>query len=352
VIARTTVRPRGRRQPAREVQVCDLRRAVGCWMRTPADPPFPALWLSTGTGRGAMTLILRYLLSIGILGDKNTPVLVPRWLCISLLQSVRKLCAPTLDLTAPARAVLLYHQYGFPQDLDAVLDECDRRGLVAIEDCANLWEGTYRGKRLGTFGLAAIFSLSKLFPSVWGGGLATLDQQLHEFARAEQRRLESAWISLFLHLAKFAADRTAADGAEKGVVSASLEMAYAVAERAQHSPVADRVVAAELGHGAFERRRRNYRLLRDGVGELPCFDHLELEGVVPFVAPLLAGEERLTDLVGKLRVRGFYSDVQHFDLNRNLFNPNFRRCALIPVHQGLGEQDMDEICSVIRGAYG
>jgi hypothetical protein len=337
-------------RPSREVQVCDLRRAAACWLRRPVDPSFPGLWLSTGTGRGAMTLILRYLHSVGVLGDKNTPVLVPRWLCISLLQSMRKLCAPTLDRRAPARAVLLYHQYGFPQDLDAVLDECDRRGLVVIEDCANLWEGLYRGKRLGTFGLAAIFSLSKLFPSIWGGGLATRDQQLHEYALGEQRRLESAWISLFLHLAKFAADRSMVDGSEASTTS--LEMAYAVAERAQRSPVADRVVAAELGRGALERRLRNYRLLRHGVGELPCFDHLELQGVVPFVVPLLAAEERLGDLVRALRARGFYSDVQHFDLNRNLFNPDFRRCALIPVHQGLGEGDMDEICSVIRGACG
>jgi hypothetical protein len=136
---------------------------------TLTEIPFPTRWLSTATARWAMVHVLTYLRMRGVLENKNSQLLVPQWLCLSFLQLLRKYSSPTLDVSQPVKVAIPYHQYGFPQDMDEVLDYADRKGIVLVEDCANLFEGYYRGKRLGTFGLASIFSLSKVFPSIWEG---------------------------------------------------------------------------------------------------------------------------------------------------------------------------------------
>ncbi len=150
-----------------EVEICGLHRIISALLTRSESIPFPGHWVSTVTARSAMLLILSYLKKTGVIEDKNSFFLVPQWLCISMLQMMRKHCSPTLDAgCGKIRAALVYHQYGFPQNMDEIVDYCDRKGIVVIEDCANLFEGFYKGKRLGTLGLASIFSFSKVFPSI------------------------------------------------------------------------------------------------------------------------------------------------------------------------------------------
>ncbi|MBI4283292.1 MAG: DegT/DnrJ/EryC1/StrS family aminotransferase [Chloroflexi bacterium] len=330
-----------------EVELCNLRRIISALLK-PAEPiSFPVHWVNTVTARSAMLLILSYLQKTGVIEDKNSLFLVPQWLCISMLQMMRKHCSPTLDPGCRTiRAVLVYHQYGFPQNMDEVLDYCDRKGIVVIENCANLFKGFYRGKRLGTFGLAAIFSLSKVFPSIWGGGMATGNEELYHHALEEQRSTHSSWISLFLHLAKYCADRDRENADSRWNIP--IQMAYAVAEYAQKmSFVSNRIISTQLKERALERRAENYRLLRHLCRNTAYFDHLELDGVSPYVLPLYAPEDTLHEIVERLRGKGYFSGVYHFDMNRNIFAPNFQRCAWIPVHQGVSTSQMEEICELI-----
>ena len=36
--------------------------------------------------------------------------------------------------------------------------------------------------------------------------------------------------------------------------------------------------------------------------------------------------------------------IYNFDVNRNLFNPLYKKCIWVPVHQGLSTKKMSEIC--------
>ena len=220
--------------------------------------------------------------------------------------------------------------------------------MVLVEDCVHSFGGSYKGRRLGTFGLASIFSLAKMFPSICGGGLATSDPALYEHAVQQQQELGSGFVSTMLHLAQYVVERKRE--APPGWAAALLAMTWSAAERAQVSPVADRIVWRELRAGAMERRRRNYRLLRQGVGTLPWFDHLDSDDVTPFVAPLIAPRDVLQRISSTLTSRAYAARVEQFDVNRNLFGPNFQECVWIPLHQGLSDDNMDEICSVIRGS--
>ncbi len=76
-------------------------------------------------------------------------------------------------LSPRTRAIVPTHIYGRPCDMYELLCIARRRGLRVIEDCAHALGATYRGRPVGTFGDAAIFSFQILKPlNTLGGGMA------------------------------------------------------------------------------------------------------------------------------------------------------------------------------------
>jgi dTDP-4-amino-4,6-dideoxygalactose transaminase len=96
-------------------------------------------------------------------------------------------------------AIVPVHLYGRPAHLAAILDLAERHGLRVIEDACQAHGATCRGKRVGTFGLAAAFSFypaKNLGAYGEGGALTTDDDDVAEFARVmrdhgEERRYRS-----------------------------------------------------------------------------------------------------------------------------------------------------------------
>jgi len=76
-------------------------------------------------------------------------------------------------MTDRTRAIVPTHLYGLPCDMDALLQIAARHNLVVLEDCAHALGATYKGRPVGTFGTAALFSFQTLKPlNCYGGGMA------------------------------------------------------------------------------------------------------------------------------------------------------------------------------------
>ncbi|MGA2750065.1 MAG: DegT/DnrJ/EryC1/StrS family aminotransferase [Verrucomicrobiota bacterium] len=65
-------------------------------------------------------------------------------------------------LTPRTVGIIPVHLYGHPADLDPILALAARHGLWVLEDCAQAQGATYKGRRVGSLGLAGGFSF---FPS-------------------------------------------------------------------------------------------------------------------------------------------------------------------------------------------
>ena len=81
----------------------------------------------------------------------------------------------------PIRAAIAVHIYGQPCDLDPMLAACQQAGVALIEDCAQAHGAMLGGRRVGTMGNAAAFSLypTKNLGALGDGGvLATDDFEL------------------------------------------------------------------------------------------------------------------------------------------------------------------------------
>lgn len=87
-------------------------------------------------------------------------------------------------MTPRTRLVLPVHMAGSPCDMDRIMEVADRRGVPVLEDVAQANGGTFRGRKLGTFGDMGIFSfqLNKNMTSGEGGLIVTSDATLYRRA--------------------------------------------------------------------------------------------------------------------------------------------------------------------------
>jgi dTDP-4-amino-4,6-dideoxygalactose transaminase len=89
-------------------------------------------------------------------------------------------------ITEKTSAILAVHLYGNPCDIFALEGIAQRHGLKLIFDAAHAFGSAYRGKPIGSFGDAEIFSLSptKLLVAGEGGLVTTNDGKLAAAVRA------------------------------------------------------------------------------------------------------------------------------------------------------------------------
>lgn len=175
---------------------------------TISGEPFPSLpavfeihnlvW--THSGRSAIAFALQ---EMGLnAGDR---VLVPTYHCPTmvapivaagaqpLFYPISSSGAPQLDHVASldlngVRGMIVAHYFGLPQPMKTIREFCDQRGISLIEDCAHSMFGTTDGQAVGTWGDYAIASLTKFFPVMEGGCLASARHRL-QYGPAHARSL-------------------------------------------------------------------------------------------------------------------------------------------------------------------
>ena len=84
------------------------------------------------------------------------------------------------SITEKTRVLLITHLFGVVPEMKAIMDIADKNGLIVIEDCSQCFRAQYKGRKIGTFGEAAIFSLTnfKTCSSLFGGMVITDNQEL------------------------------------------------------------------------------------------------------------------------------------------------------------------------------
>ncbi len=61
-------------------------------------------------------------------------------------------------ISSKTKAIIPVHLYGQPAEMDPIIDICKRHNLLLVEDCAQAHFAQWKGKRVGTMGIAGTFS--------------------------------------------------------------------------------------------------------------------------------------------------------------------------------------------------
>lgn len=64
------------------------------------------------------------------------------------------------EIYPDVKLVVLVHLYGTPAKLDEIMALCEKHNAVLIEDAAESFGATYKGKQTGTFGIGNIISFN------------------------------------------------------------------------------------------------------------------------------------------------------------------------------------------------
>jgi len=89
-------------------------------------------------------------------------------------------------ITKKTAGVVVTHIAGFPSpDLKEIMEICDENDVVLIEDATHAVGALFEGKKVGTFGKAAVFAFTptKVFTTGEGGMLVTNEAELAEEAK-------------------------------------------------------------------------------------------------------------------------------------------------------------------------
>jgi CDP-6-deoxy-D-xylo-4-hexulose-3-dehydrase len=168
------------------------------------------------------------------------------------------------------RAVMLAHTLGNPFDLEAVTAFTKEHGLWLVEDCCDALGSTYGGRLVGTFGDLGTLSFypAHHITTGEGGVVFTADSTLKRIAESMRDWGRDCWC---------------APGRENtckkrfdwqlGNLPAGYDHKYIYSHTGYNFKLTDMQAAVGLAQmdrlqGFIDRRKANFRTLRDGLGDL------------------------------------------------------------------------------------
>jgi len=146
-------------------------------------------------GRVALYAILK---AMGI--ENGDEIIVPGYTCVMNVNPIKYLGAKPIyvdiepatfnidvnllreKVTANTKAIIAQHTYGYPCDMDAIMDIAEKNSIPVIEDCCLALNSKYKDEKVGMFGKAAYFSFqwNKPYTTGLGGMAITSDTKLAE----------------------------------------------------------------------------------------------------------------------------------------------------------------------------
>ncbi len=360
-----------------------------------ADQPcmldLPGCVLTT-SGRASILLALE---ALGVHADD--PVLLPTYHCptmaapadtvgaIPRFYAIDERGAPDLQAldnqgVEGVRVMLVAHLFGLPQPMAHIRQWCNERGIALIEDCAHAMFGRSDGRPVGSWGDAAIGSLTKFLP-VPEGGCLVLQPRHHAPVlqpRTARARIK-AWLDIIEDGARHGrltglntlitapldtlrgrrAQPTTGTGA--GSPPDPVDAGFAIDVTLARSQLtrACMHVAAHMPRARIaQRRRAHYRRLAQALsgmqGARPLLPDLP-EGAVPYVFPLWVAQpdpgyqalrsqripvfrwDRLWPTVGTLPGDHGIEWSHHV--------------IQLACHQDLSPTDLDAIISAVKAVY-
>jgi perosamine synthetase len=286
-----------------------------------------------------------------ILYQRAAPVFAdidPRTYCISP-GSIKKM------ITRKTKAIVCVHYGGHPCDLDTLYKIAADHNIRLIEDAAHACGSSYKGKKIGSFGLTCFsFHAVKNLPVGDGGMITTNDEEQYH------RLIRLRWLGID----KDTYTRSSDDRNKTGTYA----WKYDVPEIGYKYHMNDIAAAIGIEQLKVLDEHNEYRRKLAALYN----QHLKHQDIIalPFVSPdvitaqhlYVIQAKRRDDLIAKLKAHDIAPGVHY--IPNNTF-PMYRRCRAdvnnvmkiwqtlisLPMHTLLSEGDIKRVASVINQGW-
>jgi dTDP-4-amino-4,6-dideoxygalactose transaminase len=249
-------------------------------------------------------------------------------------------------ITPRTTGIIGVHTWGQPCDIEALSQIASRRNLTLMFDASHAFGCSYRGRMIGGFGIAEVFSFhaTKFFNTFEGGAIATNDDAL------------AAKIRLMKNFGFHGYDNVEYIGTNGKMSEVCAAMG---------------LTGLESLDEFVEHNRRNYVCYWNGLAGVPGVRMLPADRSerCNFQYVVIEVEERVTEIArdqivqilhaeNVLARRYFYPGCHRMEPYRSFFPhaglllPETERIAckivVLPTGSAIGESEISDICQVIR----
>ena len=302
----------------------------------------------TGSGKAAISMVLGYLKERGIISNKTDKILMAEWLGYWVYNQVNVYARPVYSLNHNPKVVMPYHQYGVPQKMHLIQEYADSIGATVIEDHAHaLWMDESEFPISASKNLR-IYSFSKFFFCYALGAVIGGDDLFTKFANREISK-SGKFVSFFNNSVKLI-DELALD---KKLPNINLwknlsSMAYALYNVGYRPEIrAIKLMQSKIDSEILVRKKR-YIYFREQFDSLSVQSYLGERDFAPYIIPLMLPESIQESTLNLLRSAGYQTGIYHFDVNRNMLAPNYKKVLWLFLHGGMTDDDFIRQLEIVK----
>ena len=289
--------------------------------------------------RSAVVMGLR---TLGV--SRMEEILVPPFMCQAVLSALSRTSFPVMGPSHRTRAILVFHQFGYPQDLSILEPIIQKNNWVVVNDCAHTLFSRYKGKEVLRWGDFTIVSFSKLYPCFLGGALISFRKDLMVKIKENCKYVNRQDIN-YAKKAFMAMEQAQKDlSREENLYDIAGVYGYLPEVLSFPRKALSYLPLTKLGIENDTLRRKNiWNIVRKLLPRrVPVCPECE---VVPWAVPVKGALAELNRAIFIIKKKiGVTLSILHFDFARNLLQPNYQPALIIECSSALAEKQILEIC--------
>ncbi len=301
--------------------------------------------LLVGSGKSGINLILGYLRKTGFLTNKNAQVLVPRWMGQWVYMAVMSQAFPVIQFNQEVRAIYVYHQFGFLQDLSYIESFAEDKGIQIIEDSAHLLkiEGTSNIIRF-----AESYALSSPPKFISMPPLGIIESPNEEFLdyvtliQKEESKFKPYSVAVrqgYINLRSKISNSNLANLEE---MNYKLYSSYLFTHKT--TQIAKNSLQNLSSEFIGRQSRMQHVYSKFSQSRLPIIS-TEQQKVAVFKIPIFISDAEIDLLAARENWALRY--LISFDRNQNLLKPDFKKAIAIPIHAQVSDIEFETAISRI-----
>ena len=301
--------------------------------------------LFVGSGKSGINLILGYLRKTGFLTNKNAQVLVPRWMGQWVYMAVMSQAFPVRQYNQEVRAIYVYHQFGFLQDLSYIESFAEDKDVQIIEDSAHLLkiEGTSNIIRF-----TESYALSSPPKFISMPPLGIIESPNKEFLdyvtlkQKEESKIKPYSVAVRQSYINLRSKISNSKLATLEEMNYKLYSSYLFTHKT--TPMSNHRLQ-NLSSEFIERKSRmQYVYSKFSQSRLPILSAEQLK-IAVFKIPIFISDAEIDLLAARENWALRY--LISFDRNQNLLKPDFKKAIAIPIHTQVSDIEFETAISKI-----